>query len=82
MMYMPSLDNIYLENAEIGNLVCPSSSALRSVNGGNYLEKGLSRCTPDSELFPAIVLDPQKGQVLSPSGIKYISKWSIVSRIK
>ena len=74
--------NIYLEDAPTGSLVYPSTASSRSVNGGNYMERGARRPTPDSQLFPAIVLDPRLGQVLTPSGVKFISSWSLVSQVR
>ena len=77
---MPWLKNIYLENTVVGNLVYPSTNSSKSANGGNYMERGGSRPTPDSHLFPAIVLDPRQGRILTPTGIRYLSGWSLVSK--
>lgn len=74
--------NVYLEDTHPGSLVYPSTESTRSANGGNYMERGASRPTPDSQLFPAIVLDPRLGQVLTPSGVKFISSWSLVSQVR
>jgi hypothetical protein len=72
------LRDIYLNDTTRGFMVYPSSSARQSGNGG-YGEKVTHKTLRDSEIFPALVLDPLTGQVLTPSGIRFIFPSSLVS---
>jgi hypothetical protein len=72
------LRDIYLNDTTRGFMVYPSSSARKSGNGG-YTELPLHRTLRDSELFPALVLDPIAGKLLTPSGVRSIFPNSLVS---
>jgi len=76
--------DLHLEDVPIGSLVFPSSSARTSGNGGYMLEDGYPRhhIKNDSEIFPAIVLDPRKGTLVTPTGLKSIGRYSLVSVMK
>ena len=73
-----------LENVPTGSLVYPSSSARKSGNGGYMLEDGYPRhhIKNDSEIFPAIVIDPRKGTLATPTGLKSIGRFCLVSVMK
>ena len=64
-----------------GTLVFPSSKAREDPRGGGYVNHEFAPI-PDKELFPAIVLDWYIGQLLTPTGVRRISKYSVVSRLK
>jgi len=72
------LRDIYLNNTTRGCMVYPSSSARRQGTGG-YTDTIKNKTFRDSELFPALVLDPIAGQLLTPSGVRSISPYSLVS---
>jgi len=71
-----------LQDVPCGTLVFPSSSARKSGHGG-YLFEGNTKCvTNDSEIFPAIVLNPRAGVMVTPTGLRNISRDSLVSVLK
>ena len=71
-----------LHRCSNGTMVFPSSIARGDPHGGGYVEDYESfQHIPDGELFPAIVLDWYHGMLLTPSGVRRISKYSCVSRI-
>lgn len=79
---MGYLKDTYLNDVQPGSLIYPSSGARRSGNGG-YLLDGETRCVKDdSEIFPAIVINPRQGLLLTPSGMKFLSKYSLISVMK
>jgi len=73
--------DIYLEEVPRGSLVYPSSSAKKSGNGNYVLEGGRSYMK-DSDIFPAVVINPRTGTVLTPTGLKNMSQYSLVSVMK
>lgn len=76
---MGYLRDTLLEYVQPGSLVYPSSSARRSGNGG-YRFEGETRCVKDdSEIFPAIAIDPFKGLLATPTGVKAISRHCLVA---
>lgn len=76
---MGYLKDTYLNDVHPGSLVYPSSSARTSGNGG-YLLDGETRCAKsDSEIFPAIVINPRQGLLVTPTGLKILSKYSLIS---
>jgi len=81
---MTVLTDIHLEDVPTGSLVYPSSSARKSGNGGYMLEDGYPRhhIKNDSEIFPAIVLDPRQGTLVTPTGLKSIGRYCLVSVMK
>jgi hypothetical protein len=72
------LRNVYLNDTRRGFMVYPSSSARRQ-GGGGYIEMPSHKTLRDSELFPALVLDPIAGRLLTPTGVRSISPHSLVS---
>ncbi len=79
---MSYLKDQLLEDIQPGSLVFPSASARKSGNGGYVLE-GNTRCVKDdSEIFPAIVVNPRAGTMVTPTGLKNLSRYSLVSVMK
>ena len=78
------LRDVTLKDVPQGHLVHPSSAARRNGKGG-YAALGENAPTPDSHLFPALILDPIYKQrkdyvrALTPTGVRFIPAWSIVS---
>ena len=79
---MASLVDIHVENVQPGSLVFPSSSARESGNGNYGVGMGNNSWLKDSEIFPAILVDPIKGTLLTPIGLKSIGRYSLVSVMK
>ena len=81
---MSRFTDIYLEEVPQGSLVYPSLHAQRSGNGNYILESGGGRSyvKKDSDIFPAGVINPLKGTVLTPTGLKTIFPTSLVSVMK
>ena len=80
---MSRFTDIYLEEVPQGSLVYPSSSARQSGNGGYVLEGlGANRLVKDSDIFPAVVINPSKGTLVTPTGLKNIARYSLVSVMK
>jgi len=81
---MTVLIDTHLEDIRPGSLVYPSSSARKSGNGGYMLEDVYARhhIANDSEIFPAIVINPRKGTLVTPTGLKSIGPYSLVSVMK
>lgn len=80
---MNNFSDIYLSDVQQGSLVFPSRSARESGNGGYMLEGlGPDRWVKDSDIFPAIVVNPSKGTMVTPTGMKRIGKYSLVSVMK
>jgi len=81
---MTRLEDAHLEDVPSGSLVYPSSSARKSGNGGYMLEDEYPRhhIKNDSEIFPAIVIDPRKGTLATPTGLKSIGRYCLVSVLK
>lgn len=76
---MSCLKDMHLSDVQPGSLVYPSSSARRSGNGG-YRFEGETRCVKDdSEIFPAIAIDPFKGLLVTPTGVKAISRHCLIA---
>lgn len=73
-----------LEDVLPGTLVYPSSSARTSGNGGYMLEDGYPRnhVRNDSDIFPAIVIEPRRGTMITPTGLQTLSRHSLVSVMK
>lgn len=81
-MNMVHLKDTYLSDVQPGALVYPSSSARKSGHGG-YVFDGETRCVKsDSEIFPAIVINPYRGLLATPTGVKALSKHSLISVVK
>jgi hypothetical protein len=81
-MNMARLKDTYLSDVQPGELIYPSSSARKSGHGG-YLLDGETRCVGnDSEIFPAIVINPHRGLLATPTGMKALSKHSLISVMK
>jgi hypothetical protein len=79
---MVALKDQYLEDIPSGSLVFPSSCARKRGNGG-YLLEGNTRCVKDdSQIFPAIVINPRAGTLVTPTGLKNIGRYSLVSVMK
>ena len=79
---MSYLKDAHLEDVPIGSLVFQSSSARATGNGG-YLLDGFKVCVKDdSQLFPAIVINPRSGLLATPTGLKCLSRWSLISVVK
>jgi hypothetical protein len=80
---MSHFTDIYLEEVPQGSLVYPSSSARQSGNGGYMLEGlGANRLVKDSDIFPAVVINPSKGTLVTPTGLKNLARCSLVSVMK
>jgi hypothetical protein len=72
----------YIADIPTGSLMYPSSSARNACKGGNYYLEDLMSFVSDSEIFPAIVIPGKYEtfvQVLTPTGIHTMSKFSMVS---
>jgi len=79
---MAVLKDQFLEDIPPGSLVFPSSSARKSGHGGYVLE-GNTRCVKDdSEIFPAIMINPRAGTMVTPTGLKNLGRYSLVSVMK
>ena len=79
---MAVLKDQYLEDIPPGSLVFPSAAARKSGHGG-YLLEGNTRCVKDdSEIFPAIVINPRAGTMVTPIGLKNLGRYSLVSVMK
>jgi len=81
---MAVLKDQFLEDIPPGSLVFPSSSARKSGHGG-YLLEGLGHnrfVEKDSDIFPAVVINPLKGTLVTPTGLKNICRYSLVSVMK
>jgi len=82
---MSYLVDTYLEDVPPGSLVFPSSAA-RKFGHGDYCLKGpgglQQRVKNDSDIFPAIVINPAAGVVLTPMGIQNLGHNSFVSVMK
>lgn len=82
---MSHLVDAYLEDVPPGSLIFPSTSARKSGHG-DYCLKGPSglqqRVKNDSDIFPAIVINPAAGVVLTPTGIQNLDHNSFVSVMK
>ena len=76
--------DIHLEEVPQGSLVYPSLHAQRSGNGNYILESGGGRSyvKKDSDIFPAVVINPRTGTVLTPTGLKNLARYSLVSVMK
>ena len=84
MIIMNNFSDTYLGDTLPGSLVYPSSSARQSGNG-NYMLEGLGHnrfVEKDSDIFPAVVINPLKGTLVTPTGLKNLSRYSLVSVIK
>lgn len=59
----------------------PSSSARKSGNGNYVLNGIIGRYAhvKDSDIFPAIVVEPKKGKLITPTGMKNLDRYSLVS---
>ena len=81
---MARLKDIHLCDVPKGSLVYPSSGARTSGRGGYnvYLEKGIQNVPDDSQLFPGVLIDPKKGTMVTPTGIKSIGPYCLVSVLK
>lgn len=80
---MSRFTDIYLEEVPQGSLVYPSSSARQSGNGGYMLDGlGANRLVKDSDIFPAVVINPSKGTLVTPTGLKNLARYSLVSVMK
>jgi len=80
---MSRFTDIYLEEVPQGSLVYPSSSARQSGNGGYMLDGlGANRLAKDSDIFPAVVINPSKGTLVTPAGLKNLARYSLVSVMK
>lgn len=84
---MARLKDCYLEDVPQGSLVFPSSSARESGNGGYLLElEGVSsskrHIKNDSEIFPAVMINPRTGTLVTPTGLKNLSRHSLVAVVK
>jgi len=72
----------YIFDVPMGSLMYPSTDAQNSCKGGNYYLEDLMSFVSDSEIFPAIVIPGKYEtfvQVLTPTGIHTMSKFSMVS---
>jgi len=72
----------YISDVPMGSLMYPSTDAQNSCKGGNYYLEDLMSFVSDSEIFPAIVIPGKYEtfvQVLTPTGIHTMSKFSMVS---
>lgn len=81
---MPRLKDAYIADVPQGSLMYPSSSQKKNNRGGNYYVEDLMRFVSDEEIFPAIVIPGKYEtfvQVLTPTGIHTMSKFSMVSYI-
>ena len=80
---MATLKDQYLEDIPPGSLVFPSAAARKSGHGGYLLLEGNTRCVKDdSEIFPAIVINPRAGTMVTPTGLKNLGRYSLVSVMK
>jgi len=81
---MSRFTDIYLEEVPQGSLVYPSLHAQRSGNGNYILESGGGRSyvKKDSDIFPAVVINPSKGTLVTPTGLKNLARYSLVSVMK
>lgn len=72
----------YIADIPAGSLLYPSTDAQNNCKGGNYYLEDLMRFVSDSEIFPAIVIPGKYKtfvQVITPTGIHTMSKFSMVS---
>lgn len=79
---MATLKDQYLEDIPPGSLVFPSYSARKHGNGGYELDSNTRWVKDDSEIFPAIVINPRAGTLMTPTGLKKIGRYSLVSVMK
>lgn len=81
---MSRLNDAYITNVPVGSLMYPSKVVrINSKNGNYYLEDAMG-FVPDSEIFPAVLVESPVGtfvRVLTPSGIRIMSKFSLVSYV-
>lgn len=81
---MSRLKDAYIADVPLGSLMYPSASARNNCAGGNYYLEDLMKFVSDSEIFPAVVIPGKYKtfvQVLTPTGIHTMSKFSMVSYI-
>jgi hypothetical protein len=76
------LHDAYIVDIPVGSLMYPSTDARNSCKGGNYYLEDLMKFASDSDIFPALVIPGQYNtfvQVLTPTGIHTMSKFSMVA---
>jgi hypothetical protein len=76
------LVDIRTRELPVGTLLFPSRVARESPTGGNYYCTERQRFVKDFEVFPAILLDPQRGVVTTPTGIHILGTTATVSVIR
>ena len=79
---MKTLLDAYIADIPMGSLMYPSADARNNCKGGNYYLEDLMRFVGDSEIFPAMVIPGKYEtfvQVITPTGIHTMSKFSMVS---
>jgi hypothetical protein len=62
-----------------GTLLFPSRHARESPGGGNYLCSERNAFMKDHQVFPAILLNPRNGTIVTPTGIHTIGTSATVS---
>jgi hypothetical protein len=76
------LRDAYITDIPMGSLIYPSADAHNNCKGGNYYLEDLMKFVGDSDVFPALVIPGQYNtfvQVLTPTGIHTMSKFSMVA---
>jgi hypothetical protein len=79
---MKKLRDAYIADIPMGSLMYPSTDARNNCKGGNYYLEDLMKFVSDSDIFPALVIPGQYNtfvQVLTPTGIHTMSKFSMVA---
>jgi hypothetical protein len=79
---MSRFTDIYLEEVPQGSLVYPSCHAQQRGHGNYILDGGVSHTKNDSDIFPALVINPRTGILLTPTGLKNIGPYALVSVMK
>jgi len=76
------LQDVYAIDAPVGALLYPSRLVRRSGRDGNYYLEDTMGFASDADIFPALTLPKSSSsfvQILTPSGVHMISKFSLVS---
>jgi hypothetical protein len=75
------LVDVHLSEVPTGSLVFPSRHARESPGGGNYYCTERHSFMKDHQVFPAILLNPRNGTIVTPVGVQYLGGTATVSVI-
>mgnify|MGYP006290592965 CR=1 FL=1 len=71
--------DVTVSNLPAGSLLYPSSNARSSPAGGNYYCTERQEFMKDHQVFPAILIDPDRGTAITPTGIHHLGCTALVS---